>query len=434
VLVSHTVLSKDDQYSILAFKDNLHQDFCPSCPFLSMSKCSADADQQQLQTLTALNFDLPSSHFASVAASCGIHSSLHEQHRMVDRVNYFARLHAVEVALVMQMLNNTSILAVAATSTRMLADALQPLSWKYAETVLITDEQLLHQKSKEYGAHSLMKLAPVHLQLQCSEWPSRTLLPFLEQLRYHDYSAAPLLQQLTTTAGVLQHLKTLKLNTELTGAVLRPLGRCTQLTSLDLSANKGVPKACVELLQQTLTQLLQQPQLTELALRKFWRLATNSLLQPLVSSPGHLRRLHLDCVLPGFESFSALAVALPKLQVLSLAHFPTINPAYAKSILQLFTLPALHTLQLVCLHDLKGMLPLITTIPRLRKLLIFSYPDASEIRASRMAAPQTIMPQLHITEGEWRCHSYPWTTWRLTYKAQHTQQQKIQIVDLADWP
>jgi hypothetical protein len=54
----------------------------------------------------------------------------------------FLRLCSAEVALCLQPLDSRSRLAAAVTCKGILADAVQPLTWKRAEVVTVTPQQL----------------------------------------------------------------------------------------------------------------------------------------------------------------------------------------------------------------------------------------------------------------------------------------------------
>jgi hypothetical protein len=208
----------------------------------------------------------------------------------------------------------------------MLGDALQPLSWKHAQLVHVTDQQLLIQQGQQHAAHSLLQLAPVHLLLQ-SEYMAPSWLQLscirhlwrLEQHRDQREDISPLLQQ----PAALQ-LRQLQMNRNRQFKFHRVV-TLSCLTALNIYCwYKSEPSDLAQMLE-ALTQLLAQPQLTELALRGSTGAA---LVQPLLRSAGHLRRLHLNChfilnyssISAELQVFSSLGAALPQLEVLSLAN------------------------------------------------------------------------------------------------------------------
>jgi len=330
----------------------------------------------------------------------------------------FALLSSVEVALVLQPLDNTSRLAAAATCRCMLSDALQPLAWKHAEPLRITDDQLLVQQGEQHAAHSLLALAPVHLLMHSRNADSFSLqlscihhLERLEQRWNHVVDITPLLLQPT----VAHRLRQLKLTCSVRNNNREHIGRIsalTQLVSLDISIDGTVVEPYVQQLSTALAQLLAQPQLTELVLRGFHITLgdDDALLHSLLTSVGYLRRLHLNCTFfcrgpisaAVLQQFQSLGAALPQLEVLSLAGLdPRILPL--DSLHNLFSsLRALHTLQLLyCVVN--DLLPLIPSISTLRKLLLFKIDDDARTlcSVSALSTLQAAMPHLHITNGVW---------------------------------
>jgi len=343
--------------------------------------------------------------------------------------DFFALLSSAEAALVLQCLDTTSRLAVAATCRRILSDALQPLAWKHAEPLRITDEQLLSQQYRQHAAHSLLQLAPVHLLLRSGEDVTLSMLQVgcirrlheLEQPTSRLVDVSPLLRH-----PVARQLRQLKLSCRAGTASIRNLeplgdGALAQLTSLHLfcghSGGGGWNGTSVQQLSAALIealQLLARPQLTELALQGLDVEGGHThILQSLLRSSGSLLRLHLHC---GFvcnapastavvEQFAALGTALPRLQVLSLAEFRLTQHIPAECLQRLLSsLPALQTLQLLFCR-LGDVLPHVPTCqPHLRHLLHFRRRRVLPFHGASEAAVRILreaMPQLRITEGAW---------------------------------
>jgi hypothetical protein len=217
----------------------------------------------------------------------------------------FLRLSSVEVALVLQYTRNGDRLTMGMTCKRILRDVLQPFSWKYADMVKMTDEQLIKQQKRAQLPLSLLRLAPIHLilldeprkdssqlDLACIHHQLVTLEQnTLPQVPYETPPSVSFLLQQPAT----RHLRSLKLSSSPTPNDFDLIGALPHLTNLrlrhlDCSCNK--PSA--ELIK-LLTQLLLQPHFTELALvnTSFIHEAD---LQPLLSanSPGRLRSLLLQ--------------------------------------------------------------------------------------------------------------------------------------------
>jgi hypothetical protein len=76
----------------------------------------------------------------------------------------FDRLPSAVVSLLLQFVDNGSRLTVTACSRRMRHDALQPLSWRWAEVITVRDQRLLPE-SAAVSPSSLLQLAPVRLLL-----------------------------------------------------------------------------------------------------------------------------------------------------------------------------------------------------------------------------------------------------------------------------
>jgi hypothetical protein len=95
----------------------------------------------------------------------------------------FSRLASVEVQLVLQLLDTDSRLAAASTNRRMLAEALQPFSWKYAPLLHVKFDEVLQQyHDRAVPSYSLLRLAPVHLILSDAEWPESIAMPLFNSI------------------------------------------------------------------------------------------------------------------------------------------------------------------------------------------------------------------------------------------------------------
>ena len=101
--------------------------------------------------------------------------------------------------MVLQPLSNADRLAAAATCTRMLADALQPLSWKHAQLVRVAATQLTRHATLP-AVHSPLQLAPIDLLLDIARLSPQLLdgVRYLYNLTAYSHPAGrqlvPLLQ------------------------------------------------------------------------------------------------------------------------------------------------------------------------------------------------------------------------------------------------
>lgn len=132
------------------------------------------------------------------------------------------------------------------------------------------------------------------------------------------------------------------------------------------------------------------------------------ILQPLLRSAGHQRRLHLYC---GFlcmisspaafvQQFAFLVVAQPRLKVLSLAELHLSSLPAERQWFFFSSLHALHMLQLVsCIVN--QVLSQEPAAPHLRYPVLFSRLSSTQPSSSALATLQAAMPQLCITDGAW---------------------------------
>jgi hypothetical protein len=344
-------------------------------------------------------------------------------------LNFFLHLASVEVSLILQFLDNVSKLDAAITCKRLLADAMQPFSWKHASMLCITDAQLLQQQqqNRAHPPYSLLQLAPVHLLIKSPHIQPASLSPgcilHLYKIEQHDYHASDL-SPLLTQPTVIQELRQLQLGySGYLNCSGKSSGQCSfaciaaasELTSLSVSCGgqSSQQSKFFSQLKNSLTQVLARPQLIELIMRGLYN-ANVDLLQPLLQSPGHLRRLHLYGDLnmapvadaAGMQFFTSLGQALPHLQVLSLGDF-SIQRISTDVVSRFFaSLQEVHTLQLCYCPDVDKLLPLVTIIPSLKNLLIFGWVDAMDNTRSSpsleaLTTLQAAMPQLYITTGRW---------------------------------
>jgi hypothetical protein len=339
-------------------------------------------------------------------------------------LNLFHLLASVEVSLILQFLDNASKLAAAVTCKRVMADALQPFSWKYANMVCITDAQLLKQQNRVHPSYSLLQLAPVHLLLKSPcidpELLSLSCIRRLYKLEIDEYHTSDI-SALLAQPSVIQKLRQLKLSH--TGELnFVCISKASELTSLSVSCGSCSHPRDLFLshLKDALAQMLKRPQLTELVMRGLYY-ADITVLQPLLQSSSHLRRLHLygDMGLLNVHHsakatlFSSLGRSLSHLEVLSLGGF-SVRHLSTDIVLQFFaSLHAVHTLQLCYCPAVSMLLPLVATaaMPRLVHLLIFSWArpldDHFSIPSSEaLATLQETMPHLCITTGRWNGIQY----------------------------
>jgi hypothetical protein len=341
---------------------------------------------------------------------------------MTQRIDRFSLLSSAEVALILQSLGNHDRIAAATTCKRMLKDALQAFSWKHAGLLRITEIQIkrfLQGRTSPslLQAYSLLQLAPVHLVLKDNAIDQTHLSAILGHIRT---LVSCELDQVESMDGMLghpaaQHLICVKTDYDSSLHGLELLPTLPGLTSLSLDMQMTYSPYFDKLLKKVLPLLLTRPRFTELILSRT-KSDYSSIVLPLAQTPGHLRRLHLNCnlfihlslryppvppVSPDiFEAFASFGHVQPHLEVLSLAHLH--GKVFSPGHIQRFfaSLGALHTLQLILCPHIDMLLAMLPGILHLQRLLIYytpsSIPSASSIHTLKAA-----MPQLCITSQMW---------------------------------
>jgi hypothetical protein len=304
----------------------------------------------------------------------------------------FGLLASVEVQLVLQLLDNLSRLAAAATSRRMLQEATQPFSWKYAELVTVTPEQLPTEQSPVY---SLRQLVPMRLRILPGDTKVDVeLLQYVRRL----VSCAAKSVAASSISAIVRHADAQQLTQLLLPALLPSdvdaLCALPQLTSFHLAqlAFQDDERPTVQLL----TRLLQGGRLVELSLNGAFMSKAPLELHSLMRQ---LRRLHVwwemisrpaDAV--RFDDFFC---ALPQLECISLMYLSIESNVKQDELQRAFTaLKQLHTLNLRWVRQVDKLLPHLTAARLLTTLRVWVMTKRNLPSPSSLYELQAALPAL----------------------------------------
>jgi hypothetical protein len=326
-------------------------------------------------------------------------------------VSHFWRLASVEAQSVLQLLDNRSRLAAAATCRRMLAEALQPFSWKYGELQTVTPAQLA-TLDRELNSSSLLLLAPIRLQYAFEDPQIPAAFHRIRNLVSLD---AP--KQVSAALPFLQHAASRRLRqlrlpictldaapVDLTGAHL------SQLTSCEILREVPGDGMAVPILAQ-----LDPTVLVDLVIDGRWSDVRTQLREQLARFPTIRRLVVPDSVFDGHDfRFDTFCSSVHRLHSLTLRHdnesakqarAQAVQPAHAFVILQfpqaLTALAGLRTLRIsgfeAHYHAVLAHLRL-PAAKRLTHLCLNSiFRVAADVPSvAAFTTLQTAMPQLHI--------------------------------------